>query len=265
MNRIITLTVGQNCLVRDILRKSFSHAQAVKLKESGGITLNGKILRADSPLNVGDRVNFSFEAEPCKFIPKADYDLAPLYEDDDYIVLDKGRGICCMPINKKSVFDCLTGGRVITRLDKDTCGLVLVAKSSVAASVLNGQKIYKEYLCLADGKIDGEVTVSAPISRAGDIRRIVDFTCGKPSVTQFIPVDFIGKYTLCRCVPLTGRTHQIRLHAAYIGHPIAGDTLYGNGTGEYNSGQQLLCPKIEFINPISGLAVSVASKRNLPV
>lgn len=265
MNRIITLRAENDCFVRDILRKNFSHAQAVKLKESGGITLEGNILRADSPLKAGDFITFSFEAEACAFTEKSGYDLALLYEDDDYIILDKGRGILCMPIGKKSVFDCLSGGRVITRLDKDTCGAVLVAKSALSASAIGKAKIYKEYMCLLNGVLSESATVSAPIARAGDIRRKIDFTFGKPSVTQFIPIGRIEKYTLCRCVPLTGRTHQIRVHAAYMGLPVVGDTLYGDGKGEYNSGQQLLCKRIEFVSPLTGEKILAESLRSLPL
>jgi len=265
MIKVITLRAENDCYVRDMLRKNFSHAQAVKLKNKGGITLNGKVLRADTPLKAGDSVAFLFEAEPCLFTPKFGDELTLLYEDDDYIALDKGRGIICMPIGKKSVFDCLSGGRVITRLDKDTCGVVLIAKSSLAACAIGGAKVYKEYMCLLDGVLSDDITVSAPIARAGDIRRAVDFKDGKPAVTQFVPVGQKEKSTLCKCIPLTGRTHQIRVHAAYMGHPISGDTLYGAGKGEYNSGQQLLCKKIEFINPLSGKSAVILSDRTLPL
>lgn len=265
MKRIIKITAERDCLVRDVLRENFSHAQTVILKTGCGITRRGQILFADSTVKKGDIIAFSFYNECSPFTPLYGDDLALIYEDDDYIIFDKGRGINSMPVGERNVFKCISGARIITRLDKDTCGLVLVAKSSVAASFVCGGEIKKEYFCLAEGRVEKPVTVSAPIARAGDIRRIVDFNSGKPSVTEFTPLEYIGKNTLLKCVPVTGRTHQIRVHAAYIGHPIVGDTLYGNGVGAYNSGQQLLCGRLEFKNSLTGKDITVVSNKRLPL
>ena len=148
--------------------------------------------------------------------------------------------------------------RPVNRLDRDTSGCVLIAKSQYAAAALQ-RKYEKEYLALCCGHPQSGV-IDAPIAREQGslIKRCVRGE-GRPSVTRFEVIASSEKYSLCRVVPLTGRTHQIRVHFAYIGCPLAGDDLYG-GSREDIGRQALHCSELSFVSPAAG-AVTVRSPR----
>lgn len=267
--KIVTYTPPKEKFLRDILRDLFSGRQIDRLKKQGSITLNGEPVRADRRIGQGETLCFFFpeESPPDCLVEAAD--LTPVYEDEDYLIVDKGRGIACMPTGGKSIFNGLrflfpnTNFHVITRLDKDTSGLVLLAKSSLAASKMRRVTVEKVYEALAEGEVGSPITVDAPIARRE--RSIVRFVSGggKPAITIVTPVRFDGKNTLVECKLLTGRTHQIRVHLAYIGHAVVGDTLYGHGSGEYNGGQRLVCRRLQFVQPFTKKEVFVTSPREI--
>lgn len=265
--KTVYYTAEKEKVLRDVLRELFSSRLIKKLKTQGSVTLEGEPVKADRKLQKGDKVVFTFPEERNDHLP-LDMDITPVYEDEDYLVVDKGRGVTCMPTGKASVFNGLKAlypnenFHVITRLDKDTVGLVLLAKSSLSASKMKEVTLEKRYLALVEGEISAPCSVNEPISRAGDIKRVVS-SLGKPAITNVTPLSFDGAHTLVECSPLTGRTHQIRVHLAHIGHSIVGDTLYGNGQGEYNSGQQLLCKRLSFLQPFTKKQIDVQSKREL--
>ncbi len=141
--------------------------------------------------------------------------------------------------------------RPVNRIDKDTSGLVLAAKNGYAAPLL-AQRVEKLYYALAEGELPlGKGVIDAPIGRRGDsiIGRCVT-PDGKPSRTEYTILKAENGLSLAACVPVTGRTHQIRVHFASIGHPLAGDDLYG-GSREKIRRQALHCAKQTFYLPES--------------
>ncbi len=268
MNKTLTLIAEGRIQVRDLLRRHISSGQMKALKKNGRVLCNGKEVNARYLLQAGDSLTLCFSEEKQVAYQAKLMDVKVLYEDEDYLVVDKGVGISCIP-NQKDRDNLLEGVslyypddtfHVLTRLDKDTSGLVLLARSSLAASAI--AEIKKLYLALVEGILETSVRIDAPIARGEDIKRIVS-DAGKPSVTIVRPIEKRAEGTLVECELLTGRTHQIRVHLSHIGHPIVGDTLYGNGVGAYNSGQRLLCYRLEWVQPFTKERISVVSERRL--
>lgn len=267
MKKIMEITAERDAFVRDILRANVSSRAISSLKKYGKMTINGVAVRADTRISRGDTLRLEFPEEREEIATPYKLDIEPVYEDGDYLVIDKAMGIPCIVTGKKP---CLLNGlkylypdekfHIITRLDKDTAGLVLLAKNAPATFAL--KDIQKTYLALAEGKIEGKTTLNLPIADDNGFKRYVSDS-GKPSVTEVEPINFDGKNTLVECRLLTGRTHQIRVHLSYIGHPIVGDTLYGNGVGEFNGGQNLICKKLSFTQPYTGEKITLESEREL--
>jgi len=204
--------------------------------------------------------------------------LKVVFEDKTILVADKPNGMAVHPsrlhqgdtladavreylgVNEDEfVFRCLT------RLDKDTSGLVLIAKTLEAAQRLNedmvARKIHREYEAMVedDGSMPDEGTVDAPIARASDdehdIRRCVDHDNGERAVTHYHVIERGPGYAKARCVLETGRTHQIRVHMKYIGHPIKGDMLYNPDSSD--EVMELRAVKLTFPHPITGKEICV--------
>ena len=191
---------------------------------------------------------------------KTAMDIPIVYEDEDLIVLNKPP---LVPVHESrnhrgdtlSNFvayhlDYDTAFRAVFRLDRDTSGLVLVAKHELAASQTAG-KIKKDYYAVVHGQITESGQVIAPIARCGDsiIKRCVSAD-GDYAETHYEPVKVLSDRTLLRLNLITGRTHQIRVHMAHIGHPLLGDSMYGGAT-DLIGRQALHCGNIEFVHPIS--------------
>lgn len=252
----------------DVLRlRGVSRRLTVKLKRrENGITLNGVQTRTVDRVRAGDILavaldgGSSLEANPSLTVPVA-------YEDEDVIVFDKPDN---MPVHPSAghygdtlgnCFGAMFPGltfRPVNRLDKNTSGLCAVAKNAYAAKMLGGN-MEKEYLAAACGTVDGCGRIEAPIGRAdgGVIKREVR-SDGQYAATNYTIIKENGKYTLLRVVPETGRTHQIRVHFAYIGHPLAGDELYGGDTSDIGR-HALHCCRLGFVSPISGKKVVLES------
>lgn len=229
-----------------------------KLKNTeNGICKNGAPARTIDTVFCGDRLQINIE-DSGKAPESADIKINLLYEDEDLIAAEKP---AFMPVHESrnhrgdtlsnTVADICGGAfRAIYRLDRDTSGIVLIAKNEFAAAKLAG-RVRKDYYAVVCGKIEGSGVIDAPIKREREsiIKRCVA-PDGESAVTHYTAIKHSEKYTLVKLKLETGRTHQIRVHFAHIGYPLAGDTLYGGSTEEI-SRQALHCRDIYFTHPVS--------------
>lgn len=167
-----------------------------------------------------------------------------VFEDDDIFVVDKPGGMVChsaQRLEQSSLVEWLRAGgvetpRMINRLDRETSGLVVVAKNESAAKILGKavqrREIEKEYLAICWGEFEqerGVIDKPIAVSQTAIVytKRVVDHANGKPSVTEFEAKEALRGFTIVRLKPRTGRAHQLRVHMAWLGHPIVGDKIYG--------------------------------------
>ncbi|KAI8647822.1 pseudouridine synthase [Parasitella parasitica] len=210
--------------------------------EKGLLTINRSFVGVDAILKNGDVIGHKIHRhEP----PCTDQPIKIVHEDDDLFVIDKPGGMPVHPAGRyrhNTIVHVLRKERNIfklypaNRLDLPTSGLMLIARNSARAMKIEREMsaglIRKQYVCRVDGKFpDGEITCEAPIkciSHKMSINYV--HSEGKASITKFERLSYNGKTSVVLCKPLTGRTHQIRVHLRYLGYPIANDPLYGNGT-----------------------------------
>lgn len=234
--------------VGDYLKSlGFSHAVLVHLKKTEkGILLNGTWTYVSQVLKTGDVLEVSIvEDTSSENIVPREYPLDIVYEDEDFLVINKPYDMPVHPsVNnfentlanalafyygqKKEAFVF----RCINRLDRDTTGLLIVAKhllsSAIFSDMVQKRQIHREYLAIAEGLVPEEGVIDAPIARKEEsvIERCVDFDHGERAVTHYKRLQYKEGYSLVRLKLETGRTHQIRVHMKYIGHPLTGDFLY---------------------------------------
>lgn len=247
--------------IREFLRDFGVSAKLLtKLKQTdNGITLNGKFAKAIDRLSTNDILTIRIENKGHLPSPKK-MDIDILFEDEDLLVLNKPP---FLPVHesRNHIGDTLsnfvayhisedTAFRAVFRLDRDTSGIVLVAKNELAASKLAGN-IDKDYYAVVSGIIDNGGIINAPIARCGEsiIKRKVDDS-GEVAITNYSPISVKNNNTLVKFNLETGRTHQIRVHMEHIGHPLVGDSLYGGDCDKINR-QALHCKDIYFTHPIT--------------
>lgn len=252
MNRIFEYTIKKDvlpCTVGEFLKhKGFSRQIIIQLKKTHkGILVNNEWAYVRTPLKINDIVTIRLlEETPSENIIPVPIPLNIVYEDEDILLINKPADMPVHPsINnydntlangiayyykmqgKSFVFRC------INRLDRDTTGLLIIAKNALSASILSNQmkkrEIHRTYLAVVSGIPKKEAdTITAPIARKENsaIERCVDFINGERAVTHYQIVSSKEDYSLLKLSLETGRTHQIRVHAKYMGNPLLGDYLY---------------------------------------
>ena len=241
------------------------------------VLLNDEQAPLKTVLNEGDtlKVTILEKREEQRIIP-TEIPLDIIYEDDDVVVINKQADLPVHPSRRNyehTLANALayhykdaTSFHCITRLDKDTSGLTLVAKNRYAAAILSKQsrdkQIDKEYLAIVSGLTDKSRLIDAPIYRpTASVKRCVDFENGVESQTAYELVEYFPTkdISLVRLHPLTGRTHQIRVHMQYINHPLIGDTLY-NPENTLMNRQALHAYKLRFTHPLTGTALEFTAE-----
>jgi len=248
-----------------------------RLKWQQLLFVNGQPVHTDHPVKPGDVITVPLD-EPVPDYPAESGELTILYEDEHILAVDKPTGMLIHPsrarltgtlanlvlgyyekTGQKSAF------HPLTRLDRDTFGVVLLAKNAHIHSLLNDLHLQggfeKLYEALVYGGPEEESgIIDAPIARRSlpSLLREVGPE-GKPSVTEFRVLERCDGYTKLALRPITGRTHQLRLHCAHIGHPILGDPQYGNGD-PFGQPHQILCAKeLCFDHPVTGQLLILTS------
>ena len=269
MERVITFTAPFSGALRDVLRRRFSARFCTFLKkEPGRIAVNGIPATGRTKVRPGDEITARFAEEKSARVAPCALPLSVVYEDEDLLIVDKPCGVATVRTfgyEQNNLLGALYARadnwnyHVVTRLDKDTSGLVLVAKSGVTHSLLSAASIEKTYLAEAEGIVPKPVTVDVTQGRGEDVTRVV-VKDGQRAVTRFLPLSYADGNTLLAVYPESGRTHQIRLAASVLGHPLTGDTLYGSGEGKYNGGQHLCCFRLRFLHPVTAAPLEITAK-----
>ena len=251
-----------------------------RLKWQDKLFVNGAPQHTDFPVKAGDVVTVPLDEEEPDYPPQ-DGPLTILYEDEHILAVDKRAGMLIHP--SRSRFDGTLANYVLgyyrrtgqkcafhplTRLDRDTFGIVLLSKNSHIHALLQAGQVRKTYHALVLGNWEPDSgTVDAPIARRplpSLLREIAPH--GKPSVTEYQVLSRHGDYTKLALRPITGRTHQLRLHCAHMGHPILGDPQYGTEDSAFGLPHQMLCAKrLEFSHPITGEFLTLESSMDAEV
>lgn len=241
--------------------------------DSERVLVNGTPRKAGFLIKNGDSIKLSFSKEILEINAEAeDIALDIVYEDDDFAIINKPQGMVVHPApgsyNHTLVnallfyFDKLSKNGdnirpgIVHRIDKDTSGLLVVAKNDKAheslAKQIEEHTCFRHYLALVEGNIkDDSGRIETYISRSKQDRKMMAVSDdGKLAITNFFVKERFGDYTLVEFVLETGRTHQIRVHSKYIGHPIVGDKTYGIRNQKFNlNGQLLHAFKLELTHP----------------
>lgn len=270
------IEVETNGIRLDVLlteKTEYSRSKVQKLIKDKVVLVNDKVESANYKVKVGDTVEILEFEEECMNAKPEEMDLDIVYEDEYLLIINKKSGVVVHPAvgnyNHTLVngllyhFESLSNKNtirpgIVHRLDKDTSGLMIVAKNDQVheklADMIKNKKVERKYLALVWGNIKHERgTIDAPIGRDSSDRQKYTVTDvnSKPSITHFKVIERYKDATLIECKLETGRTHQIRVHLTYIGHPVINDPIYGKRKIFNDFGQMLHSKSIRFIHPIT--------------
>lgn len=275
MNRILSYTIDDTyhlTQIGDFLRQhNFSRQVIIHLKKTKeGILLNDKWAYINDKLHAGDILTIRLieESSSDQIVP-IEMDIDIVYEDEDILVVNKPANTPIHPsINNYD--NSLANGlvhyyqkqnlpfvfRCVNRLDRDTTGLVLLAKNMYSSCILSemvrNREIHREYLAIVEGKLEESGIIDAPIGRKDGsiIERSIDYENGQSAITHFTLLEYKNSFSLASIILETGRTHQIRVHMKHIGHPLPGDFIY-NPNFTHIGRQALHSHKLTFHHPIT--------------
>ncbi len=251
-----------------------SRSMAVKLIESGQVTVNGRTVGKSSVVSEGDEITAVIPEPQVLEVKAENIPLEIVYEDDHLLVVNKPKGMVVHPAagnytgtlvnalmyhcgERLSSINGVVRPGIVHRIDKNTSGLLIVAKTDAAhkglAAQIKEHSFTREYRAVVCGRLkEAEGTINAPIGRHPTDRKKMKVTekNSKPAVTHYSVIGEYSGYSFVRLRLETGRTHQIRVHMAYIGHPVLGDDVYGKPFKGID-GQCLHAGKIGFVHPVT--------------
>lgn len=258
--------------IKEVLKAEFSMSDRLllKLKRLDKIYLNGKNASVNQNISKNDLVEcyLDYDEDNSNIIP-TEMPINIVYEDDAFLIVNKPAGIPVHP-SMDHYTDSLSNGiafyfskiclkkkiRPVNRIDKDTSGIVIFAKNEYIQECLirqmKSKQFVKKYIAVVNGNLDNSVgTINAPIARkeGSIIERCVNSN-GDNAITHYKVLKRTANYDIVECILETGRTHQIRVHFAYIGHSLLGDTLYGTHS-DLIKRQALHSYEVDFIHPIT--------------
>ncbi len=256
-----------------MLNSELSRSFITKLIDEGKITINGKVEKPSFKVKENDEINIEEIVDVKSDIKEEDIPLDVVYEDDDILIINKPQGMVVHPANghysgtlvnalmfmedSLSSINGVVRPGIVHRIDKDTSGLLCVAKNDNAhhflAEQLKDHTMAREYMALVRGVIkENSGTIEMPIGRdKKDRQKMAAVKEGKPAITHFQVLERFRDHTLVKCQLVSGRTHQIRVHMSAIGHPVEGDPLYAGKNYDkiYKNGQLLVAFKLKLIHP----------------
>ncbi len=263
-----------------------SRARAQELISDGAVTVNGKKCEKKFLLSVGDKISVELPPEKELEATPQDIPIDIVFEDEHLLVVDKPRGMVVHPApgnpdgtlvnallyhckGRLSSINGVIRPGIVHRIDKDTSGLLIVAKTDDAhhglAEQIATHSFVRKYEAIVGGHLrEKSGTVNAPIGRHKTDRKKMAVTehNSKEAVTHYQVISESNQYTHLELTLETGRTHQIRVHMSHIGHPVAGDTVYGNARYRHGmDGQCLFAKYISFVHPITGATMTFEAAR----
>ena len=262
----------------DVLEESRS--QILKMIKSGEVLVNGNSCKSGFSLKKGDVIEVNHLNVDDAIVPE-EMDLDIVYEDDDVLVVNKANGVVVHPapgnyhgtlvngLMHYTKLSSLNGEErpgIVHRIDAYTTGLLMVAKNNKAHAILSlelsKKETYRKYIALVWGKINNDSgTIDAPIGRSlNDRKKMAVIASGKNAVTHFKVLKRFNNATLIEVQLETGRTHQIRVHMDYIGHPVVNDPVYGGRKLIDSTGQCLHAKELGFVHPVTGIFMKFDSE-----